>query len=192
MPLLLLLVAAGTASSQPNRYSTVQEFVAKYGLPPNDNDVARAAWTDKVAQTLAAKFPADGWGRKRNGPGRENNPDVVAIRPSAAGVPFACVDILRGSDGQAVWQVVNPPCAPPGEFVEVTPQDWLAEATTPPDPPIDTGIPQALADIQRQLAEIKAMIQAPLPSVAFPVYTGTIRLPYGLGSAPVTLTPQKQ
>lgn len=170
----------------PNRYDIVQAFAAKFGTPDPIDDTARAAWTDKVAQTLKAKYPSEGWGRKRNGPGRENNPDVVAIRS-----PFEGVDILPGSGGCG-WSPVGV-MQTPAEYVEVEAKDWLATVTpdpTPdpqPDPTPDHSadlqvIGRALTDILVQLKSLDRSYQAILATLVayqpqvrpWPSYTGNV------------------
>lgn len=174
-----------------NHFDVVAAFAAKFGLPDNSNDDARREWTGRVAQTLAAKFPAEGWGTKRADPGRPLSADVVCTRS-----PFVGVDLLNGSTGQIQWG---------GEidlagqvFVPVEPHDWLATATpeppeTPADPLVEDSLAVILARLESRLAALEAAVHAitvPVPPVTFPVYEGSIRVPM-LGSAPVTLTPKK-
>lgn len=151
----------------PNHFDLLQQFRDKFGLPDKNDDNVRREWKHKFAQTLAARFPAEGWGVKRNGPGREENADVIATRS-----PFNGVDILDGNSGDIQW-ITFEPLPAPQEFIEVVPQDFLA-ATTPvpgplpepepePEPGLDFGaailaIDADLDAINGSLAQLEAVM----------------------------------
>jgi hypothetical protein len=174
--------------AQPNHFDVAQAIAAKYGLPPNDNDEARRAWTDKVAETLAAKHPLEGWGRKSSSPTSPRSADVVCTRS-----PFLGVDLLNGSTGQLQW--AGGLDLTGQNYIAVTPKDWLAADPPPGPPPVDPpgeeSLPAILRRIDDRLAALEAAVKGLAPPAVLPSFDLSLRLPYGLGTATGTATPRR-
>ena len=205
--LLTILGLAATARAQtpPDHYDIVLKFVDKYGLPSNVNEDERREWIRRVAETLAARYPAEGWGNKARSESAAISGDILATRS-----PFWAVDVLTGtpSDPKARlngWTPVDPATLGGQAWIPVTAHDWLATEPppTPPEPPVtppsEDTLAGILARLDGRLAALEAAVQAipppppcnvTLPPVTFPVYEGAgrLRIPFLNVDAPWALT----
>ncbi len=189
-----------------NHLGLVQQLAAKFPeLLAGVNDDARREFTRRVAQTLKARFPAEGWAHKRASATRPPSKD--AIVDGAADM----VDILTGAATDhpvPCWRDAGPLG---GQVrIEVPAKDWLAAAPVPepepdPDPEPEPApvckaddvvrvLTPVLADLAARLAALEAAVRAipaPAPGGGVPpVYDVSISVPY-LGTAKGTATPKQ-
>jgi hypothetical protein len=66
----------------------LERYERAFGLPPIDNNAARA-WTMKLAEQFNATFPLEGWGTKRGDAGRPPSTDCICTRD-----PFVGYDVI--------------------------------------------------------------------------------------------------
>lgn len=179
-----------------NRFADVQAFAAKFGAPNNLVEDERRDWVRRLAETLAARYPAEGWGNKARSAGAAISGDIVATRS-----PFEAADVLTGSASSPVstlqWNAVDPATLIGQAWIAVTPHDWLAAETPPPPaeppaPPVEgESLPAVLARFEARLAAIEAALAPGTSGASVPVLDIALRLPYGLGTATGTATPRR-
>lgn len=187
-----------------NHLSLVQQLAAKFPeLLAGVNDDNRREFARRVAQTLKARFPAEGWAHKRASATRPPSKDAIV---DGAG---DMVDILTGAATDhpvPCWRDAGPLG---GQVrIEVPAKDWLAAAAPPePEPePDPTPAPVCkadevarvlapiLTDLVARLAALEAAVRAipaPAPGGCVPpVYDVSISVPY-LGTGKGTATPRQ-
>lgn len=195
--ILLCSLVAGTGWAQmPNRKAVLDEERAKFGATLTHEEAGR------LLNTVALRLKAEGFGLLRKDAGNRCpvgslsvSCDWLVHQPSGTGCDVLIDAPGTEADGTQVSGKGTPTwCA--GNPVDLTKFVPPQGAVTPPEPPTpDPTLPVLLAQIQAKLAELEAAIRAippcTVPTVAFPDYTGTIKVPY-LGSAPVTLSPKRR
>lgn len=140
--------------SIPNHFDLVKAMAVKFPeLLVGVNDENRRLWTSRVAQTLAAKYPSEGWGAKRADPTRPLSKDVIALNRT----PLVGVELLIGAGTSSpVPEWVEIDLA--GQcFVAVEPKDWLGDDPPPPPPP-PSDLEARVSALEAKFAALKAAL----------------------------------
>jgi hypothetical protein len=111
----------------------IQAFADQFGLPGFSKEEGQA-WVAKLAGTMKARWPSEGWGTKRASPGRPLSNESVA-RPANGRLWGYDLIIGAGADGQRLEPRAHPEDISEQVFVEVESRDWLAGGQQPgPNP----------------------------------------------------------
>ena len=142
---ITLVLFANIAYTQPRfedtHTSLLTAYVAKFGLPALNDDVARE-WTRNLAEQFAFTFPNEGWGHKSGGGSRPPSTDVIARQSNG----LWGYDVIL-SQGAASQSLINKPGAinlVGQTYIPVTPFNHLGDGggVNPPPvipPPVDLG-----------------------------------------------------
>lgn len=158
---LALVLIATIATAQPRleekHSSVIEAFAERYGMPGFSKEEGQA-WVAKLAATLKAKYPGEGWGTKRASPTRPLSNESIA-RPQGGRLWSYDLIIGAGAPGQRLEPHAHPEDISDQVFVEVQAFDHLWGTTTPaPDPstpPAPTPTVPA-TDLGPILAELRA------------------------------------
>jgi hypothetical protein len=114
----------------------IQAFADQFGLPGFSKEDGQA-WVAKLASTMKARFPGEGWGTKRASMGRPLSNESVA-RPVNGRLWGYDLIIGAGAPGQRLEPQAHPEDITDQVFVEVESRDWLGSPTDPgtPKPPV--------------------------------------------------------
>jgi hypothetical protein len=111
----------------------IQAFADQFGLPGFSKEEGQA-WVAKLAGTMKARWPSEGWGTKRASPGRPLSNESVA-RPANGRLWGYDLIIGAGAPGQRLEPRAHPEDITEQVFVEVESRDWLAGGQQPgPNP----------------------------------------------------------
>lgn len=185
---ILLLASSARAQAFPDRQSVLNEERARFGPTVTKEQIglvmARTAWRLRV----------EGFGLLRKDGG-----NVCAIPNSAVTVSCDWLVHLPSGTGCDVLGAADDggPATPrwcAGEPFDTSrflaPVDPGDVVTPPVDPPAD-NLAAILLRVETRLAALEAAVkQLPSTTLTFPIYEGSIRIPF-IGTAPVTLTPKK-
>jgi hypothetical protein len=190
----------------PDRSSTVLRLAVDAGLGQGETPEARTAkaamFTRRVAATLCAEDPRWGLLEKTGGNTHEGySVDRLAYLDMAEALAWL-VDIVVASDGpdaRAGWGLDAEPVSSarwrrPPEAIPLPPPDPPSDPvvqclyTAPNLRPLTEAL-EALTARVASLERVVSMIEVNVPPVRFPVYEGTISLPF-FGTKTITLRPK--
>lgn len=138
----------------------IEEFAARFGLPGFSKEEGQA-WVAKLASTMKARFPADGWGTKRASASRPLSNESIARWANGRLWGYDLI-IGAGAPGQRLESHAHAEDITDQVFVEVESRDWLGGAppvTPPTQPPVTPPVtpPPATVDLGPVLAAIAAL-----------------------------------
>jgi hypothetical protein len=110
----------------------IQSFADQFGLPGFSKEEGQA-WVAKLASTMKARFPSEGWGTKRASMGRPLSNESIA-RPANGRLWGYDLIIGAGAPGQHLEARAHPEDITDQVFVEVESRDWLGSSTPTPGP----------------------------------------------------------
>jgi hypothetical protein len=111
----------------------IEAFAAQFGLPGFSKEEGQA-WVGKLASTMKARWPNEGWGTKRASNGRPLSNESVA-RPANGRLWGYDLIIGAGAPGQRLEPRAHPEDITEQVFVDVESRDWLAGGTSNPGTP---------------------------------------------------------
>jgi hypothetical protein len=142
--------------------ATLTAFAAAFPMTTVADEDGRRAWTWKLAQTFAARFPAQGWGTKRASSTRPLSKDAVAR--IVDGIIWSWDVVTGGNDPLKL----NPNAdaenisASGQVFVPVDAHDWIGGTVEPPVEPEVPGpeVPPTTPPDADLVARVKALEEA--------------------------------
>jgi hypothetical protein len=117
---------------EPKHSQVIQSFADQFGLPGFSKEEGQA-WVAKLASTMKARFPGEGWGTKRASMGRPLSNESIA-RPANGRLWGYDLIIGAGAPGQRLEPRAHAEDITDQVFVEVESRDWLGNSVPTPGP----------------------------------------------------------
>lgn len=134
----------------------IQAFAERFGLPGFSKEDGQA-WVGKLASTMKARWPTEGWGTKRASMGRPLSNESVA-RPANGRLWGYDLIIGAGAPGQHLEPRAHAEDITDQVFVEVDSRDWLTGGVpTPGPPPMPTLQPTTTSPLGVQMPDDVAL-----------------------------------